>query len=439
MKIKDFSAGDSVEIVTDSATVKGIVMPNETENIVIKLDSGYNFGIERKKIKSIKLLEKHTEAKEEKKEKVKSKKDLKNITILHTGGTIASKVDYTTGGVVSRFEPHEIIEMFPELRDIFNVDSRLIGNMWSEDMRFIHFQKIAKEIIKEIKNKKDGVIVTLGTDFMAYASAAVSFMLQNIPIPVIFVGAQRSSDRGSSDAAMNLICAAEFIRQTNFTGHAICMHETQDDINCLILHPCTSRKMHSSRRDAFRPINNSAIARVNYEKRTVNFIDEKYENKKKSDGKFSPKINMEEKVALIKVHPNMFPEQFKAFKGYKGLVIEGSGLGHAPVGVPDKDSKKNEDNFKEIKKLIKSGTVVIMATQTIYGAVQMQVYAKGRDLVSAGIIPCKALAETSLIKLSWLIANFSKEMKDHEKAKELIERDFCGEMFYRIEDQNYLN
>src|SRR3989338_5156906 len=144
--------------VAESVTVKGIVMPNETENIVIKLDSGYNFGIERKKIKSIKLLEKHTEAKEEKKEKVKSKKDLKNITILHTGGTIASKVDYTTGGVVSRFEPQEIIEMFPELRDIVNIDSRLIGNMWSEDMRFIHFQKIAKEIIKEIKNKKDGVI-----------------------------------------------------------------------------------------------------------------------------------------------------------------------------------------------------------------------------------------------------------------------------------------
>ncbi len=448
------SPGDLVEVVTDTLRKKGTVMPNETEHLVIKLDSGYNIGIDRHKIRSIKIVEKYrstaantpvTKGSDNKKKDGATKnKNLKNVALLHTGGTIASKVDYRTGGVVARFDPKEILELFPELKNIVAIDSRLIGNMWSEDMRFVHFQKIAQEIVKELKRGAQGIIVTHGTDFMAYTAAALAFMLQDIPVPVILVGAQRSSDRGSSDAAMNLICAAEFIAQTTFAGVALCMHETQNDVNCLILPATTTRKMHASRRDAFHAINTHAIARINYETKIITWLNDKEQKTESSEEKkntktFKAMIKMEEKVALIKTHPNMVPAQFKAFKGFKGLVIEGSGLGHAPTGVPDKDCTIHAKNLAEIKKLIKSGTVILMTTQTIYGAVQMHVYSKGIDLVAEGIIPCKSLPETALIKLAWLLANYPREMQNREKARTLVETNFCGEMFYRIEDHEFLN
>ena len=450
MKRTDFSAGDRVEIVTDNSTAVGIIMPNETEKVVVKLESGYNIGIDPDTIKSMTIIERYQSSSlkpsgaqektkgRKKGEKLTANKDLKNVALLHTGGTIASKVDYRTGGVVARFEPEEILGLFPELRDIISIDSRLIGNMWSEDIRFAHLQIIAKDVIKEVKRGVAGIIITIGTDFMAIIAAGLAFMLQNVPIPVILVGAQRSSDRGSSDAAVNLICAAEFIAQTEFKGVAICMHETQSDVSCFILHPCTTRKMHSSRRDAFRPINTSAIARINYENREIVWLQNKNEFAQRKE-KFKPLLKMEEKVGLIKTHPNMFPEQFASYKGFKGLVIEGSGLGHAPTGVPNKEAKIHAKINAALQKLIASGTVVVMTTQTIYGAVQMQVYSRGRELVTSGVIPCKALSETAFVKLAWLLGNYPKEMKKPEKARELIERDFCHEMFYRVEDNTYLN
>jgi glutamyl-tRNA(Gln) amidotransferase subunit D len=430
------SSGDKIQIVLKDKTLEGTIMPNETDKLVIKLKNGYNIGIIKKNIKSIKILERHKVIKKEKEKStnkvVAKNKKLPTISLLHTGGTIASKVDYRTGGVVARFEPEEILEMFPELRKICNIDSKLIGNMWSEDVRFANFINIAKEVIKEYKKGTKGIIITHGTDFLTYTGTALAFMLQNIDIPVILVGAQRSSDRGSSDAASNLVCAAEFIVQTEFQGVAICMHETQDDISCLILNPAKARKMHSSRRDAFRPINCSPIARINYETRDIKFFEKLNHTKEK----FNPLLKMEEKVGLIKAHPNMIPSQFSCFKGFKGLIIEGSGLGHAPISSQNKESKENEKVFAEIKKLIKSGTTILMTTQTIYGATQMNVYSKGRDLVKAGIIQSKCLPETALIKLAWLLGNYEKEMK--KDSTNLIGKDFVGEMFYRIEDNTYL-
>lgn len=218
--------GDRVKIITKDEIREGILMPNEeTNSVVIKLDSGYNIGIDNKRIKEIKIVEKY------KKEKVKSQKEdnkdanKPTISILHTGGTIASRVDYKTGGVVANFSPNEIIGMFPEIREIANINSKLIEQMLSEDMRFEHYQAIALAIKEEVKKNVNGIIITHGTDTLAYTSAALAFIFENLNIPILLVGAQRSSDRGSSDAAMNLICAAEFITKTDFCGVAICMHE----------------------------------------------------------------------------------------------------------------------------------------------------------------------------------------------------------------------
>ncbi len=431
--------GDIVEVKTDSQEFRGVLVQSpesEQDTLVLKLESGYNIGISREKIRSIHVVEhfKEKEAKHEKAKQAQNLKGLPKITILHTGGTIASKVDYRTGGVVARFSPQEILEMFPELADIANIDSRLIRNMWSEDMRFAHYNMLAKEAAEEEKKGVDGIIITHGTDTMHYSSAALAFALQGIGIPVVIVGSQRSSDRGSTDSALNLVSAAYFIANSDFSGVAICMHESINDTSCLILPPAKTRKMHASRRDAFRPINSKPIARVNVEEKEIKFMGE-YKRKDKSR-KAGVKLFKEKiKVGILKAHPNMFPEEIQAYKGFDGLVIEGFALGHFPIDQIDEFTSENKKNLEAIRELCREMPVV-MTSQAIYGRLQMSVYASGRDLREAGVLGhlSDMTPETAFIKLAWLLSNYSKE-----ETKELISKDLIGEISERTEEESFLN
>ncbi len=426
MAKKTPNMGDLVEIKTESEILEGKFIPSQKKDIItIKLSSGYNIGIDKKKIKSIKVIKQHKEKKEELK-KIKSNKQLPTIAILHTGGTISSHVSYETGAVSAKFTPEEIMSMFPEIRKFANIKSKLIRNMWSDDMRFAHYNIIAKEIQKEIKEKVDGIIITHGTDTLHYTSAALSFILEDLSIPVILVGAQRSSDRGSSDAALNLINATYFISKTDFAGVAICMHENNSDENCLILPALKTRKMHTSRRDAFKPINSTPIAKVNFRENKINFF-KKYN--KKNNKTLNLKLFKEDlKVAILKIHTNMYPEQFLAYKNYKGLVIEGTGLGHTPGDVIDNQTKTHKKIIDALKTLINSGTIVVMSSQTIFGRIDMNVYSKGRNLKEIGIIGnySDMTPETTFIKLAWLLSNYKKD-----EVKKLITKNIRGEISKR--------
>src|SRR3989344_619997 len=210
--------GDRVKVSTQESTEEGILMPSYDEKaVLIKLDNGYNIGFKKEEIKKITVIKKASKT-VKKLKKLTPNKSLPNIALLHTGGTIASKVDYRTGGVVASFKPEDLLEMFPELFSIANIQSELIAQMWSDDLRFAHFSLIAKKIKSTVEKGAKGIIIGMGTDNLSVASAALSFIVEETPIPIILVGSQRSSDRGSSDAAMNLICAAEFIKQTDFKG-----------------------------------------------------------------------------------------------------------------------------------------------------------------------------------------------------------------------------
>ncbi len=430
--------GDYVEVATSEETVKGILLesPELEKNVaIIKLESGYNIGIDRKKIKKISLLPQPAikEAKAAAK-KEKSSGKLPKISILHTGGTIASKVDYRTGGVLSRFTPEEILEMFPELRNIADIDSRLIRNMWSEDMRFAHYNLMAKEVAKEAAKGVDGVIITHGTDTMHYSSAALAFALEGISIPVMLVGSQRSSDRGSTDAALNLISAAYFIAESDFAGVAICMHENMSDATSLILPPTKSRKMHTSRRDAFRPINAAPIARVDFENKSVSLLSKNYVRKEKK-GKLSLKLfNEALRIGIAKTHPNMYADELKAFEKFDGLVLEGFALGQAPINEIDKFTSEHKKILAEIKSLC-SMMPVIMASQCIYGRIQMNVYSTARDLQAAGVVGhlSDMTPETAFIKLAWLLSNYTKE-----ETKKLITQNLRGEITERTEPSAFL-
>ncbi len=424
----NYKAGDIIKVKTKDKTYKGIYIPQKGDSLVLKLENGYNIGIDKKKIKKISFVKKQKKAKKKAK-KIKQNKKLPTISILHTGGTIASKVDYRTGAVHAEFSPNELLEMFPELKKIANINSKLVFQMFSEDMEPEHWKVLEKEVEKEIK-ASDGIIITHGTDTLHYTSAALSFMLQNLPVPVILVGAQRSSDRGSSDAALNLVNACYYITKTDFRGVGICMHENTEDNSCLILSGTKTRKMHTSRRDAFKAVNEKPIARVNYKKNLVeNFgkINEKKE-------KFNSKIGFEKNIALIKIRPGFSYKELELYKNYKGIIFEGTGLGHIGVNVLDEYTKEHKKTLELIKKLSKK-IPIFMASQCIFGRVDMNVYSSGRDLQKAGVIPLEdMLPETAYVKLGWILS-FEKDKK---KIKKLMLKNIAGEITERTQANEYL-
>ena len=401
--------GDLIEVSVDSKVLRGILMPSTKSALVLKLENGYNIGIETRKIKNIKLL-KQPEKKGKVLEKLDLDKNLKNVLILHTGGTVAPRVDNKTGGVSAKCEPEELIELFPELKKIVNIKSKLLFNIFSEDMNFSHYKKMARAVYDN-SDKFDGIIITHGTDTLGYTACALAFMLENLHIPVILVGAQRSSDRGSSDAFLNLFCAASFIAKVDFVGVGICMHDLSSDDNCVILPACKTRKLHTSRRDAFRVVNGNIIAKVSKAGDILELA--KIPDK---TGKLTLKDKLEDKVGILRLYPNISTKQINQFKSYKGIVIEGTGLGHI-----------NKESINAVKNLINSGLIVIMTSQCIFGRVNMNVYSRGRELLNIGVISAgDMLTETVYIKLAWLLANYSKK-----EAKELITKNLRNELSER--------
>lgn len=422
---------DIVEVVTDGKTLSGMVMPNSSEHtLVLKLDSGYNIGISRKKISKINIVKKFG-GNEKKCEsglelhasgKVNQRKDLPVVSLLHFGGTIASMVDYSTGAVIPRFDPEEVISMFPELGKIVQLRARLLRNMFSEDMRFSHYNLLAEEILKELKNGAKGVIVTHGTDTLAYTAAALSFMLEGLDHPVLVVGSQRSSDRGSSDAALNLLCASTFIANGDFGGVAICMHADMSDERCVILPACKTRKFHSSRRDAFKPVNAEPIAYVGKDG-AINFVQKKY--KKASKGlPVVKKFRENLEVGMVYAHPQMGAEDFLHYKDYEGLVIIATGLGRLPINNIDNFTKGHEKIAAALRILAKKMPVII-TTQTLFGRIHLPSYSTGVKLKEMGILGdlCDMLPETAFIKLAWLLSNYPKD-----KVRELIGENLRGEI-----------
>ncbi|MFH1224308.1 MAG: Glu-tRNA(Gln) amidotransferase subunit GatD [Candidatus Diapherotrites archaeon] len=419
---------DTVELRSGANLHAGTVMPADSgvpeDVLVLKLKSGYNVGVKLDagaKVKRLGTLEKKILPSA----KPQHNPSLPTIAVLQAGGTIAAMVDYETGGVSAKLSDGQLLAMFPQLAEIANFRCRFLMNELSENIRLSQYPLIANAAAEEVKKGVKGVIITHGTDTMGYTAAALSFMFENLPVPVLLVGAQRSSDRGSTDAALNMKCAANFISKSDFAGVAICMHENLEDESCLILPATKTRKMHTSRRDAFRAINARPIARVSGEGK-VDFISGAYARKSAS-AKFSLKAKIEEKVALVKAVPSLHAEQIGILRklGMKGVVIEGTGLGHAPTGGNGKKERaQNEKVLRAISSLAKSGAVVAMASQCINGRVRMHVYSAGVLLAKAGVLGCEdMLPETALIKLAWLLGNYKKS-----EVPALFQKNLRGEI-----------
>ena len=418
---KNYDVGDKVKIKTTKEEIEGILLESHEPGVfLIKLDSGYNIGIKKEDVVEVKLAEKAKKSAEKEEFKLSGKKPIVDLIIC--GGTISSSLDSKTGAVKWVTKPEDLFRFYPEIFDL--CDIRIINPFMkaSENMSSPDWIKIAKQVVKSLnEDNVHGVIITHGTDFLHYTASALSFFLKNVNKPVILTYSQRSTDRGSSDAELNLYCSAKAalsdIAEVMLVGHA----SSNDDF-CYALQGNKCRKMHSSSRDAFKPINCSPIAKIYKDKIEVlrNYNKKKTgkENKAELDAVF------EEKIAVVKFYPGQSPEilEHYAKEGYRGVVIEMSGLGHVLT-------EGKNDWLPTLKRIIEKGMIVCAAGQTIYGRLDPLVYSPGRELKKVGVIYLgDMLSETAFVKLGWVLGKTNKR----DEVEKLMLQNIAGEFNERL-------
>ncbi len=421
---KGIEIGNRIRVKKNGIVLEGILMPRielgDKNCIIIKLDNGYNVGVDFSQIESIEKVGEGKKPGEIPRRTIKKVPDLPKVSFVATGGTIGTHVDYLTGGVYMCRSPEEILVNVPEIDEIITIERTLRPfTLASEDMTPMEWVELAKVVAKELNDGMDGVIVTHGTDTLHFTSAALSFMLRNLPKPVVLVGAQRSPDRGSFDGAMNLICASHMVK-SDVAEVMVVMHATSNDDYCLAIRGTKVRKMHSSRRDAFRPINELPLAKV-WPDGKIEIVNDNF--RKRSNGKVELDARFDEKVAIIKAYPGSRPELIDWYveKGFNGLIIEGTGFGH----VPTEPIRKEFSWIEHVKDAVASGVFVGVTTQTIYGRTHSFVYRNLRRLYEAGAVHLEdMLTEVAYVKLGWVLAH----TRNLKKVKEMMLTNYAGEI-----------
>jgi glutamyl-tRNA(Gln) amidotransferase subunit D len=408
--------GDIIRITKNKESWEGILIPRSEigakNYIVIKMESGYNVGI---LINSITLVEKvGTGIKPTftPPPLPKQNKNLPKVAIVSTGGTIASRVDYRTGGVRAALSASELYSVVPELSKIAVVDTKILFSIFSENITSKHWTATAEVVANYVKKGVDGVVIAHGTDTLGYSAAALSFALQELPVPVVMVASQRSADRPSSDAATNLVGAVKAAVSAPFAEVVIAMHETVSDTSIVFHRGTKTRKCHTSRRDAFKSINALPLARL--ENGIIKLLTKNFRKRDTSRRiKLMPKFD--NNVALVKAYPDLNPGVIDWYveKGYRGIVLEGTGLGH--VG---------DYLFSSIRNAIEKGVTVCMTSQCLWGRLNMNVYDQGRDLLSLGVLTLDdLLPETAYVKLRWVLGQTTKT----NEVKLLLQKNIANE------------
>jgi len=415
---------------TEQGRFEGIILPRsetaDQDHIVIKLKNGYNIGVKASKVIKAKEIN-FKEAIYKIPESEFPTDDCKpNVTLLGTGGTIASRLDYRTGAVIPAFSPGELYGAVPELADICNMKTEKLFGVFSENMGPEQWIITAQAIGREIENGVDGIVIGHGTDTMHHSSSVLSFMVRNSPVPIVLVGSQRSSDRPSSDAALNLQHAVYAAAHGEIAETMVCMFGPTSDQYGL-LHPGTRvRKMHSSYRSTFRTIGDIPLAKVTTE--GISPLTDDYK-KRRSDKNVTIDAVFDPRVTIVYYYPNMQPDIIDSLvdNGYKGIVIAGTGLGHV-----------NKPLYPALKRAHEAGVAIFMTVQTLWGYVQMYVYETGREMLQLGVVPCaNMLPETAYVKLGWALGH-TTDLEEVGKlmltpiSREITEREpYNGYLIYQ--------
>ncbi|PGF15580.1 Glu-tRNA(Gln) amidotransferase GatDE subunit D [Natrinema sp. CBA1119] len=400
--------GDRVRVDRADRTYEGVLLPSSTdEQLVVKLEGGYNVGVDREAADVSVLAEDvyeidgtdstgvdDTESEgEEAGSEIEFDDDLPTISLLSTGGTIASTIDYRTGAVTAQFDAEDVLRAVPDLAGRANYRGRVVANILSENMEPPIWRDLAEAVHEEIAAGADGVVVMHGTDTMQYSASVLSFMLET-PVPIVFTGSQRSADRPSSDNVMNAVSAVEAAK-SDCAEVMVCMHASESDDVCALHRGTRVRKNHTSRRDAFETVGAKPLGEVNYEASGDETVSFRRDYRERGAVDLSIEPDLEDDIELIKFTPGMDPAFLDVVEGSEGLVIEGTGLGHV-----------HTDLIPRIEELIENGTTVVMTSQCLEGRVCDRVYDTGRDLLEAGVVEAgDTLPGTAKVKLMWALAN----------------------------------
>jgi len=400
LKQNKIKVGDTIKITTDTDQI-ATIMPryehSDDSHIVVKFKSGYNVGLSLDKIKKIEFLSDAVSA-QENSSTIKHNPLLPKILLLSTGGTIASRIDYRTGSVTPALTAQELNASVPELAEIANIDAEVLFSEYSENITPDHWIKVAQKLDSLAKSDYKGILVAHGTDTMQYTAAFLSFALAGFPKPIVLVGSQRSSDRPSSDAALNLIGAAKFIVKSSTSGVFVAMHNSENDDDTACHFGTRVRKNHTSRRNAFETVGAKPAFIISGDSIIQNFSGRYYDQKE-----YTPKIGLDTKVALVKYHPGYDPKLVENLlsQGYKAIIFEGTGLGHIGRSMYD-----------TIKKAKQQNVFMGMTSQCLDGQVNMAVYESGRDLMHFGVISLSdMISEIALVKAMWVLGTDAKNIE----------------------------
>jgi glutamyl-tRNA(Gln) amidotransferase subunit D len=409
--------GDEVEVERpDGSGFRGLLMSKtelSADNvIVIKLPNGYNVGVALDPSSRLTRIAPGRRPAFTRPQTPPQRPDLPRVRVIGTGGTIASRVDYRTGAVKPAISSEDLVSLVPELYEIAHVEAEVLLSVYSEDLTVREWGLIAERVYRVVSEGYAGVVLTHGTDTMHYTAAALSFALQRPPVPIVLVGAQRSSDRPSSDAATNLIAAVQTAAKAPFGAVVVAMHSWYSDDEIAIHRGTRVVKMHTSSRNAFRSVNASPLAV--YREGSLRILDNDYQPRAGDGPLYAPGFS--DRAALVKFYPSMGPEilEYLESRGYGGVVIEGSGLGHvARSWIP------------VIRHLADAGMFVGMCSQCRFGRTNMRVYNTGRDLLNAGVVQLEdMLPEVALVKLMWTL----HRARGLEEVRELMLRPIAGEI-----------
>lgn len=427
--LQNFSAlvWSDVEVETDRGTFTGIILPRsetaDAHHVVLKLRSGYNIGIAAGSIRDIRI-----HGRKEAHYKIPEKEfpyDPKRprVKLLGTGGTIASRLDYRTGAVIPAFSPGELYGSVPELADICNLETEKLYGVFSENMGPEQWIGTAEAIGREIERGVQGIVVGHGTDTMHHTAAILSFMVQDSPVPIVMVGSQRSSDRPSSDAALNLMHSVKAAAEGDLAEVMVCMFGPTSDEYGLLHRGTRVRKMHSSYRSTFRTIGDIPLAMVSRE--TITPLRQDYRRRRR-DRRVTINTAFDDRVSIVYYYPNMKPDIIDSLidNGYRGIVIAGTGLGHV-----------NKPLYPALKRAAEKGIAVYMTVQTLWGYVQMYVYDTGRDMMELGVVPmANMLPEVAYVKLGWALG----QTTDLDEVRRIMYTPIAGEITEREPSNGYL-
>jgi glutamyl-tRNA(Gln) amidotransferase subunit D len=417
---------------------EGLALPASGPKLItLKLVNGYNVSYPESYVESVEVIESVEMPVEDIPTPEPQDDSLPLVHLIHTGGTIASKVDYATGAVTARFEPHELLDAVPELRSVARIRAVKLGNMWSDDIRPRHWNRMLKATEEAFAEGAVGVVITHGTDTLHLSAAAMGYGWSGNggrpPGRIALTGSQRSPDRGSSDAAENLIAAVHWAAHgPQPTGYrdtsVVILHADSSDGKCAVLPGISCRKYHSSRRDAFKPINQDAIAHVLIDSGTPRIEMSEHEPADARVEAIAPMLFDESiRIAQLISDPHLQPDLVKAVieGNFDALIFHSTGLGHLPISDPQEDSQENTILRLMLEDHCANDGVVVVVAQTIEGPINLNVYAKGRDQQEMGIIGHGSLCPpgSALVKLHHLLSRGG----GRDTVAEGWLEDLCGE------------